>query len=154
MKRASIVFFITFLFLIIMSACKENEYMDWKHMNDRWYSIHKNDSGYITTSSGLCYQVVHQGYQRKPNIGSAVVVTYRGTLIDGSVFDSTATDATTSMYLSNAIKGWQEGIVKMNVGGCYRFYVPYSLGYGSTNSTTIPAYSVLRFEVNLVDAYY
>ena len=154
MKRTSIVFFITFLFLVIMSACKENEYMDWKLMNDRWYSVHKNDSGYVTTSSGLCYQVVHQGYGRKPNASSVIIVNYKGRLIDSSVFDSIAPGSTTSMYLSNAVKGWQEGILKMNGGGCYRFIIPSSLGYGtSTSNTEIPANSVLRFEVNLVDSY-
>jgi FKBP-type peptidyl-prolyl cis-trans isomerase len=154
MKRTSIIFFITFLFLIILSACKENEYMDWKIMNDNWYSIHKSDSGFVITPSGLCYKVIHQGYQRKPNINSIIIVNYKGTLIDGSVFDSIATGTTTQIQLSTSIKGWQEGIPKMNGGGSYIFYIPSNLGYDtiSTNSQ-IPPHSVLRFDVNLVDSY-
>ena len=154
MKRTSIVFLITFLFLIILSACQENMYMDWKLMNDKWYSVHKSDSGFITTPSGLCYKVIHQGYQRKPNINSIIIVNYKGTLIDGSVFDSIAPGTSTQIQLSTSIKGWQEGIPKMNGGGSYIFYIPSNLGYDtiSTNSQ-IPPHSVLRFDVNLVDSY-
>ncbi len=154
MKRTSIVFFITFLFLIIMSACKENEYMNWKLMNDKWYSIHKSDSGFITTPSGLCYKVIHQGYQRFPNINSIIVVNYKGTLIDGSVFDSIATGSSVQLLLSASIKGWIEGIPKMQSGGNYIFYIPSNLGYGTaTDNTAIPAYSVLKFNVHLIDSY-
>ncbi|MDP4238633.1 MAG: FKBP-type peptidyl-prolyl cis-trans isomerase [Bacteroidota bacterium] len=153
MKRTSIVFFITFLFLIIMSACKQNEYMDWKLMNDKWYSIHKSDPGFITTPSGLCYKVIHQGYQRNPNINSWVEVNYKGTLIDGSVFDSVATGTSVGIWLSSSIKGWQEGLPKMNNGGHYIFYIPYKLGYDSaTDNASIPAYSVLKFDVHLIDS--
>lgn len=123
-------------------------------MNDNWYSIHKSDSGFVITPSGLCYKVIHQGYQRKPNINSIIIVNYKGTLIDGSVFDSIATGTTTQIQLSTSIKGWQEGIPKMNGGGSYIFYIPSNLGYDtiSTNSQ-IPPHSVLRFDVNLVDSY-
>ena len=153
MKRTSIVFFITFLFLIIISACKENEYMDWKLMNSEWYSIHKSDSGFITTPSGLCYKVIHQGTQRFPNINSGIVVSYKGTLIDGSVFDSTATSSTSFMYLNTAIKGWQEGLPKMQNGGNYIFYIPYKLGYDTTSTNpVIPPFSVLKFNVHLIES--
>jgi len=154
MKRTSIAFLITFLFLIIISACKENEYMNWKILNSNWYSIHKSDSGFITTPSGLCYKVIHQGVQRYPNLNSVVIVSYKGTLIDGSIFDSTATGTTTSMYLSGAIKGWQEGLPKMQSGGNYIFYIPYKLGYDTTSTNSaIPPYSVLKFNVHLIDSY-
>jgi len=154
MKRTSIAFFITFLFLIIMSACKESEYMDWKIMNDNWYSKHKSDSGYITTPSGLCYKVIHQGYNRRPNTSSYVIVNYKGSLIDGSVFDSTATGSSSILLLSSTIKGWIEGIQKMNGGGSYKFYIPSNLGYDTTTTNAaIPPHSVLRFDVTLVDSY-
>ena len=154
MKRTSIVFFISFLFLIIMSACKEYQYMDWELLNNNWYNIHKNDSGFITTPSGLCYKVIHQGYQRKPNINSIIDVNYKGTLIDGSVFDSIATGTTVQLQLSSSIKGWIEGIPKMNGGGNYIFYIPSKLGYDTaTTNTAIPPHSVLRFNVHLVDSY-
>jgi FKBP-type peptidyl-prolyl cis-trans isomerase len=154
MKQTSIAFFITFLLLIVMSACQENMYMDWKLRNDSWYVAHKNDPGFVTTSSGLCYKVIHQGYQRRPNINSVVIVNYKGSLIDGSIFDSIATGSSTQLQLSGTIKGWQEGIVKMNAGGLYRFYIPSKLGYDTTSTNAkIPPHSVLIFDVNLIDSY-
>ena len=154
MKQTSIVFFITFIFLIIMSACQENMYMDWKLRNDSWYSAHKSDPGFVTTPSGLCYKVIHQGVQRNPNTNSVVLVSYKGSLIDGSVFDSTATGTTTQISLSSAVPGWKEGLPKMQSGANYIFYVPSKIGYDTTSTNaTIPPYSVLIFNVHLIDSY-
>lgn len=154
MKRTSIVLFITFLFLIIMSACQENMYMDWKIKNDMWYSIHKSDPGFITTPSGLCYKVIHQGVQRNPNINSVIIVNYKGTLVDGSVFDSIAAGTSVQLLLSGAIQGWKEGIPKMQSGGNYIFYIPSKIGYDTISSnSSIPPYSVLKFDVHLIDSY-
>ena len=148
MKRTSIVFFITFLFLIIMSACKEYVYMDWQLMNDQWYATHKSDSAFIKTPSGLCYKVIHQGYQGRPNINDFIVVTYKGTLIDGSTFDS----KTNYELQLSGIKGWIEGIPKMDVGSHYKFYIPSNLGYDTISTiAAIPPHSVLIFDVNLID---
>lgn len=154
MKRTSIVFFITFLFLIMMSACKENEYVDWKLKNDSWYATHKNDPDFKTTSSGLCYKVIHQGFQRFPNINSEVIVNYKGSLVDGSVFDSVATGSSRPLRLSGAIKGWKEGIPKMQSGGRYIFYIPSNLGYDTISTkVAIPPHSVLIFDVNLIESF-
>ena len=150
MKRISISFLLTFLLLIILSACQENKWMDWKLMNDQWLAKHKADTGFVTTSSGLCYKVIHQGlYPKKPNVSSWIIANYKGRLIDSSEFDS----GQYNNYLSGAIKGWQEGIKKMNVGGSYTFYIPSALGYDtiSTNSK-IPPHSVLIFDVELIDS--
>ncbi len=154
MKKISIGFLVTFLLLIILSACKEDKWMDWKILNDQWYAKHKNDSGFVTTSSGLCYKVIHQGYQRRPNINSVAFVKYKGSLIDGSVFE-VADTTTAAVSLSTAIPGWQEGIPKMNGGGSYDFYIPSKLGYGTASTNLlIPPYSVLIFHVDLIDSQY
>jgi len=152
MKRISIGFFFTFLLLILFSACQEYKFMDWKLMNDQWYAKHKNDSGFVTTSTGLSYKVIHQGWylNRKPNINSYITVRYIGRLIDGSIFDS----ATTTLSLSGTIAGWKEGIPKMNNGGSYKFYIPSKLGYDTTSTNaSIPPHSVLIFDVDLLDSY-
>lgn len=149
MKRAALFTFTLFLLAIIHSSCKDDIYIDWKLQNERWYAQHKSDSGFITTKSGLCYKVNHQGYQRHPNINSAIHVRYTGSLIDGSVFDS----GTTWLYLSGTIKGWQEGIQKMQDGGDYTFYIPSALGYDTvTTKKEIPPYSVLKFDVELLES--
>ncbi len=150
MKRAALFTFTLFLLAIIHSSCKDDIYMDWKLQNERWYAAHKSDSGFVTTKSGLCYKVIHQGYQRHPDLNSAVRVRYTGSLIDGSVFDS----GTTWLYLANTIKGWKEGLPKMQNGGNYIFYIPSALGYDTaTTNTKIPPYSVLKFNVELLDSY-
>lgn len=157
MKRISIGFLLTFVLLIILSACKETEYMDWKLMNDNWYSAHKNDPGFVTTKSGLCYKVIYPGwsYNRQPSTNSVVVVNYKGTLIDGSVFDSVPKDSTASLYLSNTIPAWKEILPKMYSGSNYKLYVPASLGYDTASTNVlIPPHSVLIFDIKLVDSYY
>jgi FKBP-type peptidyl-prolyl cis-trans isomerase len=150
MKRAALFTFTLFLIAILYSSCQEDIYIDWKLQNERWLEVHKNDSGFVRTSSGLCYKVLHQGYQRHPDINSAVHVNYRGSLIDGSVFDND----TSWLYLSSTIKGWKEGLPKMQNGGNYVFYIPSALGYDTaTTNTQIPPYSVLIFNVELLDSY-
>lgn len=152
MKRAALFTFTLFLLAIIYSSCKEDVYVDWKLQNERWYAEHKSDPGFITTSSGLCYKVIHQGYQRKPTSTSYVIATYKGKLVDGSTFDSG-----TNAYLgavSGLVPGFQEGLKKMNGGGSYIFYLPSTLGYDTaTTYTKIPPHSVLIFEVDLIDSY-
>ncbi len=156
MKQISIGFLLTFVLLIIFSACKEDKYLDWKSLNDEWYAKHKNDSGYVTTSTGLCYQVVYPGwsYNRKPDANSVIAVSYKGSLIDGSVFDEIQSDSSAVMYLSYTIAGWQEALKKVHNGAHIKLYVPSSLGYGtSTSNSLIPPNSVLIFDINLKDSY-
>lgn len=152
MKRTALVTFTLFLLAIIYSSCQEDVYMDWKLQNDRWYATHKSDSGFVTTGSGLCYKVIHQGYHRKPGANSEVIATYKGRLVDGSTFDSG-----TNAYLgtvSGLVPGFQEGLKKMNGGGSYIFYIPAKLGYDTaTTYTKIPPHSVLIFEVDLIDSF-
>ena len=160
MKRISISLLLTFILLIILSACKNDESIDWKITNDQWLTkfvqTHKNDSNFYTTSTGLTYQILYKGWDknRKPNSGSTVVVNYKGSLIDGSVFDSVGKDSAVSLTLSNTIAGWQEALPKVYNGAHIKLYIPSNLGYGtSTSNTAIPANSVLIFDINLVDSY-
>lgn len=150
MKRISIGLFLTIIGLIIFSACQENIYMDWKTANDQWYEKHKTDDGYIATSSGIIYKVYYPGwdFSRQPNSGSVVNVSYSGSLIDGSVFDSSTS---TTISLSDAIQGWKEIFPKMRTGARFKMYIPSKLAYDtvSTNSK-IPPHSVLIFDVTLL----
>jgi FKBP-type peptidyl-prolyl cis-trans isomerase len=146
MKNFLILFAICAL---ILSSCKEEEYADWKIYNQIWLDRHKNDSAFHQTESGLCYKVIHQGYMTRPELNSKIKVKYKGTLIDGTVFDSS--DSYTS-YLGYMISGWQKGLARMNSGGHYIFYIPYTLGYGETGSgSKIPPYSTLIFDVELIE---
>ncbi|MDO9152520.1 MAG: FKBP-type peptidyl-prolyl cis-trans isomerase [Paludibacter sp.] len=150
-KQISLLSIFTIILLFSNTSCKDSDkYIDWKILNEKWLETHKSEPGFIQTESGLCYKVIHQGAMRRPNSASWIVANYTGKLIDGTQFDS----GTYSSYLSGAIKGWQEGILKMNGGGKYIFYIPADLGYGVDGSgTSIAPYSTLIFEVELLDSY-
>lgn len=146
-------FYIPFLLIALTLgfwSCSEDEYADWKMLNDKWYEEHKNDDGFKMTESGLCYKVIHQGYHRRPNIASTVYVKYTGRFIDGTKFEETTG---TTISLSSSIKGWMEGLQMMNGGGRYIFYIPANLAYGEEGSGSIPPHSVLIFDIELLDSY-
>ncbi|MCU7549175.1 FKBP-type peptidyl-prolyl cis-trans isomerase [Chitinophagaceae bacterium LB-8] len=100
--------------------------------------------------SGLFYAIEEQGTGVAPTACSIVTVKYKGTLPNGTVFDQTATDKTYTNYLSSLIRGWINGIPLIKTGGKIHLYIPPSLGYGNQQAGTIPANSILFFDVELV----
>ena len=107
--------------------------------------------GVKVTESGLQYEVLKMGRGKKPAATDRVKVHYHGTLIDGTVFDSSVERGEpTSFGLNQVIAGWTEGLQLMPVGSKFRFYIPQELGYGSRNAGSIPPYSTLIFEVELL----
>ena len=107
--------------------------------------------GITTTESGLQYEVVTEGDGPKPLVTATVSVFYEGTLIDGTVFDSSYERGdTVSFPLSGVIPGWTEGLQLMPVGSTYNFYIPSNLGYGPRATGSIPGNSVLIFKVELL----
>lgn len=114
-------------------------------------ATNKDKKGVTTTASGLQYEVVKEGKGAKPTIANTVKVHYHGTLIDGSVFDSSVERGEPIEFpLGNVIKGWQEGVQLMTPGSKYRFYIPHELGYGSQPAGKIPPFSTLIFDVELI----
>ncbi|MGR5236906.1 FKBP-type peptidyl-prolyl cis-trans isomerase [Vibrio alfacsensis] len=109
--------------------------------------------GVITTESGLQYLVLEKGTgDVHPTANSKVKVHYHGTLIDGTVFDSSVNRGEPiSFGLNQVIKGWQEGVQYMVVGEKIRLFVPSTLGYGKNGTGPIPPASVLIFDVELLD---
>ncbi len=103
-------------------------------------------------SSGLYYHIVEPGSGGNPDLSSTVEVMFRGYLTNNQVFDETD-DGTIEFPLSNLIKGWQIGIPLLQKGGKGILYLPSALGYGSYSDRSIPANSVLIFEIDLVDFY-
>jgi len=100
----------------------------------------------------LQYKVVTEGDGPKPEGTSTVTVHYEGTLLDGTVFDSSYDRGeTVSFPLNGVIPGWTEGLQLMPVGSTYMFYIPSNLGYGPGASGPIPGNSVLIFKVELVE---
>lgn len=109
--------------------------------------------GVITTASGLQYEVLQSGNgEVHPAASSIVRVHYHGTLINGTVFDSSVERGETiSFPLNRVISGWTEGLQLMTVGDKFRFFIPSALGYGDRSTGKIPAGSVLIFEVELFE---
>ncbi|ANS86637.1 FKBP-type peptidyl-prolyl cis-trans isomerase [Vibrio scophthalmi] len=108
--------------------------------------------GVKTTDSGLMYQVITQGDGAKPKDTDTVEVHYKGTLIDGTQFDSSYDRNETATFpLNRVISGWTEGLQLMPVGSKFKFVLPPELAYGSQDTPTIPANSTLVFEVELVN---
>jgi len=102
------------------------------------------------TSSGLQYEVVIEGTGPKPSATSSVKVDYEGSLLDGTVFDSSFSSGEPLVIeLDRVIQGWTEGLQLMGTGSQYIFYIPYDLGYGATGYGTIPPYATLIFFVEL-----
>ena len=108
--------------------------------------------GVQTTASGLQYKVMTMGEGAKPAATDTVKVHYRGTLLDGTEFDSSyARNAPISFALNRVIAGWTEGVQLMPVGSKFMFYIAPELAYGEGGGGPIPPNSTLVFEVELLD---
>ena len=120
--------------------------------NNLFFENNKKNKNVITTASGLQYEVLKQGSGAKPKATDKVKVHYHGTLIDGTVFDSSVDrGAPIEFELDKVIPGWTEGVQLMSVGSKYRFFIPPALGYGPRSVGKIKPNSILIFEVELLD---
>lgn len=108
--------------------------------------------GVITTKSGLQYKVLADKKTKlRPKSTDKVTVHYKGTLIDGTEFDSSyKRNQPATFRLNQVIRGWTEGLQLMSVGDKVRFYIPSELGYGARGAGTIPPNSTLIFDVELL----
>ncbi len=107
-----------------------------------------------TTTSGLQYQVLTEGKGVKPKATDAVRVHYKGTLIDGTTFDSSYDRNEPAVFpLNQVAPGWAEGVQLMPVGSKYKLWIPSALGYGETGTPggPIPPNATLTFEVELLE---
>jgi peptidylprolyl isomerase len=118
----------------------------------QFLASNKNIDGVMETASGLQYQVLNKGTGTEhPAASDKVKVHYHGTLLDGSVFDSSVERGEAiSFGLNQVIAGWTEGLQLMVVGEKTRFFIPSSLGYGNRAAGKITPGSLLVFEVELL----
>ena len=119
---------------------------------ERFLAENKKRAGVVTTPSGLQYEVVKEGSGRQPKASDTVRCHYEGTLIDGTVFDSSYRRGVPAEFgLRQVIVGWTEGVQLMKEGSIFKFYIPYNLAYGERGAgADIPPFAALIFTVELI----
>ncbi len=135
----------------IKAKALEAKYADYKKSNEDFLTSNKSKKGVITTASGLQYEVITEGKGEIPADTCKVKVNYKGTLIDGTQFDSSYDRKEPATFRANqVIKGWTEALTMMPVGSKWKLYIPQELGYGGREAGKIKPFSTLVFEVELL----
>jgi FKBP-type peptidyl-prolyl cis-trans isomerase FklB len=129
----------------------EQKALENKKAGEAFLAENKKNKLVKATASGLQYKNTLEGTGVQPDGNDKVTVHYHGTLIDGTVFDSSVQRGTPATFgLNQVIPGWTEGLQLMKEGGKTTFYIPSELAYGSRNQNKIPGNSTLIFEVELI----
>ncbi len=136
----------------IKAKSMEKNYGANKKAGEDFLAANKAKPGIVTTASGLQYKIVKAGTGATPSDTSKVKVNYKGTLIDGTEFDSSYKRNEPATFVANqVIKGWTEALKLMPVGSKWIIYVPQNLAYGSRDAGQIKPFSTLVFEVELLE---
>lgn len=143
---------------VIKEKAIEKKYAENKAAGEKFLAENKTKEGVVTTESGLQYKIITKGTGPVPADSSKVKVNYKGTLIDGTEFDSSykhknkdGKSEPATFRANQVIKGWTEALTMMPVGSKWELYIPYDLAYGSRETgAQIKPFSTLIFEVELV----
>jgi FKBP-type peptidyl-prolyl cis-trans isomerase FklB len=119
---------------------------------EKFLAENKNEEGVVTLPSGLQYKILKEGKGDKPELNDKVVCNYRGTLIDGTEFDSSAKhNGPATFPVKGVIKGWTEALLMMPAGSKWQLFVPPHLAYGQNGAgQMVPPNATLIFEVELL----
>ena len=121
-----------------------------KQKGEKFLAANAKKEGVIETASGLQYKIINPGSEVKPGPKDTVWVRYKGTLLDGTVFDEVPADASPiRLTLNGVIPGWTEGLQLIGEGGEVELYIPSELGYGEQGNQAIGPNSTLVFNVQL-----
>lgn len=136
---------------VIKENSMKQKYADYIKKNEDFLAQNKSKEGVKVTPSGLQYKIITEGKGEIPADTSRVKVHYKGTLIDGTQFDSSYDRKEPTTFRANqVIKGWTEALTMMPVGSKWELYIPAELGYGSREAGQIKPFSTLIFEVELL----
>ena len=136
----------------IKNKALEAKYGENKAAGEKFLAENANKEGVKTTESGLQYKVIKEGKGAIPTETSTVKVHYKGTLVDGTEFDSSySRNEPTSFRANQVIKGWTEALTMMPVGSKWELYIPQELAYGTRETGDIKPFSTLIFEVELLE---
>ena len=144
---------------VIKERILEEKYADNKAAGEKFLAENKSKEGVVTTESGLQYKIIKEGKGAIPAKTDKVKVHYKGTLIDGTEFDSSysrkdkdGNPQPATFRANQVIKGWTEALTMMPVGSKWELYIPQELAYGSRETgAQIKPFSALIFEVELLD---
>ncbi|MDO4462773.1 MAG: FKBP-type peptidyl-prolyl cis-trans isomerase [Bacteroidia bacterium] len=143
------------LCLFTQTSCSDDDANDPYEQNFKdgieFLKANMQREGVGVTPSGLQFEILQEGTGASPSKNDIVRCRYKGTLIDGTVFDETKDGKSATFKLSEVIPGWTEGLQLMKEGAKYRLFLPYTLGYGAMNLGVIKPYSTLIFEVELLE---
>ena len=130
----------------------EEAYAKTKESGEAFLEANKKREGVTTLPSGLQYEVINVGLGKKPAATDKVQCHYEGTLIDGTIFDSSIKRGEPAVFgVNQVIKGWVEALQLMEEGAKWRLYIPYDMAYGEHGAgEMIPPYSALIFDVELI----
>lgn len=130
----------------------EEAYAQNKTAGEAFLAENAKKEGVNTLPSGLQYEVIAEGNGKKPSATDRVQCHYEGTLIDGTVFDSSIKRGEPAVFgVNQVIKGWVEALQLMQEGAKWRLYIPYNMAYGEHGAgEMIPPYSALIFDVELI----
>jgi FKBP-type peptidyl-prolyl cis-trans isomerase FklB len=130
----------------------EEKYGKTKESGIAFLEENKKREGVVTLPSGLQYEIINAGLGKKPTAADRVQCHYEGTLIDGTVFDSSIKRGEPAVFgVNQVIRGWVEALQLMQEGAKWRLYIPYDMAYGEHGAgDMIPPYSALVFDVELI----
>lgn len=130
----------------------EEAYAKVKSEGEAFLAANKAKEGVVTLPSGLQYEVINEGTGKKPSATDRVQCHYEGTLIDGTVFDSSIRRGEPAVFgVNQVIRGWVEALQLMQEGAKWRLYIPQDMAYGANGAgEMIPPYSALIFDVELI----
>jgi len=137
-----------------LSNANEAKFAKFREEGESFLAANFKKEGVKTTLSGLQYEVVKEGEGAQPGATSQVTVHYHGTLIDGTVFDSSVERNQPATFgVNQVIPGWTEALQLMKKGAKYRLYIPQNLGYGANPHPggAIKPYMALIFDVELLE---
>lgn len=130
----------------------EQAYAKIKDEGEAFLAANSKKEGVVTLLSGLQYEVLTEGKGKQPTASDRVQCHYEGTLIDGTIFDSSVKRGEPAVFgVTQVIPGWVEALQLMKEGAKWRLYIPYQMAYGEHGAgEMIPPYSALIFDVELI----
>ena len=136
----------------LQQKMNEQKFAETKSKGEAFLEANAKRDGVTVTASGLQYTVITAADGAKPAATDSVTVHYRGTLLDGTEFDSSySRNEPATFALNQVIGGWTEGVQLMNVGSKFKFAIPYNLAYGERGAgNSIGPFETLIFEVELL----